>query len=872
MRRLFSFFLFATLFGGYAMAYDFSAVCESGQTLYYNITSNAEPYTVEVTDGGTVDYPSYFYCKNLIIPSSVSFNGILYSVTSIGHGAFEICYDLTSITIPSSVTSIGNSAFYGCSGLTEITIPNSVTSIGGSAFSGCSGLTSVTIPNSVTNIGWGAFYNCSGLISVSIPSSVTSIAANTFTGTGWYNNQPDGILYLDGWCLGYKGDAPTGTLTINEGTRRIAHNVFSYCEDLVNITIPNSVINIGYGFHPNTQLTFANDNTNFRIVDDVLFDYEMTRIIMLMNNFNSTSYTIPNTVMYVDDYAFYNRHLTSVTIPNSVVSIGDAAFDYCYELTSVYYTGNIEQWCGITFSSITSNPLYSAHNLYINNNLVTELNIPESVTEIKANAFNWATCLTSITIPSSVTSIGNSAFYGCSGLTEITIPNSVTSIGGSAFSGCSGLTSVTIGNSVTSIGWDAFGGCGLTSVYYTGNVAQWCEIDFRESYMNPLGTGYNLYINNNLVIDLSIPDTITKIKNWAFSGATCLTSVSIPSSVTGIGERAFRDCSGITSVTISNSVTNIGEYAFSGCSGLTSVTIPNSITKIGWGAFSYCSGLLSVSIPNSVRNMSNPFEGTGWFNNQPDGILYLDGWCLGYKGERPTGNLVLQEGTKMIADYAFCEANTITSISIPNSVTNIGYGAFLECRELRVVTIGDSVSEIGAIAFGACENLDSVSIGRSTERIDYGAFSLCPNLKSVSIKSPVPAIDCSVFSVDPFESMPIINKRLYVNCGARETYVTSDWADWFTDIMEMPDCAGVEENEFADLQIYPNPVSNTLNITSSEIISEIEIVNVMGQVVRRIEVNSDNAVCDVEELTSGVYMVRIRTASATLIQRRFIKE
>ena len=154
MKRFFTILIFAILFGGSAIAYDFSAVCESGQMLYYNITSRTVPYTVEVTTflnyneseiigGDLSDYPnSYFtYCGSINIPEQVSYSGVSYSVTKIGYGAFFSCNGLTSITIPNSVNTIGNYAFKYCEGLTSITIPNSVTNIGLGAFCGCSVLT-----------------------------------------------------------------------------------------------------------------------------------------------------------------------------------------------------------------------------------------------------------------------------------------------------------------------------------------------------------------------------------------------------------------------------------------------------------------------------------------------------------------------------------------------------------------------------------------------------------------------------------------------------------------------------------------------------------------------------------------------------------
>ena len=232
-----------------------------------------------------------------------------------------------------------------------------------------------------------------------------------------------------------------------------------------------------------------------------------------------------------------------------------------------------------------------------------------------------------------MTSIGDYAFRNCSGLTSVTIPNSVTSIGYEAFSGCTGLTSVTIGTSVTSIGYGAFSDCtGLTSVYYTGDIAGWCGISFDNSYANPLRYAGNLYIDGQIVENLVIPDSVTEINAYAFSGCTGLTSVYyagdiadwcgisfgdqyanplyyagklyingqlvtdlvIPDSVTEIKAYAFYGCTGLTSVTMGNSVKSIGDNAFSGCTGLTSVTIGSSVTSIGEYAFRDCNKLTSV--------------------------------------------------------------------------------------------------------------------------------------------------------------------------------------------------------------------------------------------------------------------------------------
>ena len=283
--------------------------------------------------------------------------------------------------------------------------------------------------------------------------------------------------------------------------------------------------------------------------------------------------------------------LTSVTIPNSVTSIGNLGFNGCDGLQKVIVK-DITAWCKIKFSD---NPLFYAKHLYSDENTeITNLEIPDEVTEIGEYAFKGCSGLTSVTIGNSVTSIGYCAFQYCYGLTSVTIPNSVTSIGSYAFSECSGLTSVTIPNSVTSIGNYAFSSCsGLTNVTIPNSVTSIGEFAF--------------YGCSGLT-NVTIPNSVTSIGNGAFYNCSCLTSVTIPNSVTSIGNYTFSGCSGLTSVTIPNSVTSIGNYAFEKCSGLTNVTIPNSVTSIGSNAFWSCSGLTSFTIPNSVTSIgSNAF-------------------------------------------------------------------------------------------------------------------------------------------------------------------------------------------------------------------------------------------------------------------------
>ncbi len=483
--------------------------------------------------------------------------------------------------------------------------------------------------------------------------------------------------------------------------------------------------------------------------------------------------------------------LTSVTIPDSVTSIGTMAFYGCDGLTRVNIT-DLAAWRKIDFGNEYANPLSYAHHLYLDGEEVTTLTIPEEITEIKDYAFYGCEGLTGeLKIPDSVTSIGRYAFSGCSGLTgELKIPDGVTSMGAGAFSGCDGLASVTIPDSVTSIGDYAFSGCsGLTRVDITDFTA-WCRIDFGGLSANPLYYAH-LYLDGEEITTLTIPEEITEIKAYAFSGCDGLASVTIPDSVTSIGSSAFAYCDGLTSVTIPDSVTSIGSWAFQGCSGLTRVditdlaawckidfgnnyanplwsahhlyldgeevttlTIPEEITEIKDYAFYGCEGLTGeLKIPDSVTSIGDDaFSGCSGLTGElkiPDSVTSIGAWAFMYcKG---LTDIKIPDGVTAIEVSAFNGCSGLTGeLKIPDSVTSIEAGAFSGCSGLTSIIIPEGVTEIGDWAFRECTGLMSVvwNAENSTAGSTYNngpIFYHCTNLKMVTFGEKVKKIPIYAF-------------------------------------------------------------------------------------------------------------------------------
>ena len=442
----------------------------------------------------------------------------------------------------------------------------------------------------------------------------------------------------------YKGQLLTVTV--------IRGSAFSKCANLTEVTIPNTVTDIGlFAFYdcPGLVKIYCSwTNPPFNVL--TLFSSDTFK--------NCTLYIPKGTKEAYKATMPWSKFKNIVEEGEPDDNSGDSGSDSGDsgdhpddETVVIGEDGTASN--GMTFEAINDNNFYLARVKY------TIENGHLAVTGHSENIYGDVIIVNGITYKGKSYKVlevkgdknrDNAAFYGCDEIYSVTIPNSVKTIGDYAFACCEELSSLTLGNSVESIGANAFWLCkGTSELTLPKSVESMGDNPFGGwVYLNSIkveqgNTRYDSRNNCNAIIDSKTNSLVTGCQN-----------TTIPNSVTSIGQYAFTICENLTSLTIPNSVTSIGQYAFSNCKNLASLTIPNSVKSIGDNAFYYCTSLKSITLLNSLTSIGN---------------------------------------------YLFYYCRSLNSLTIPNSVTSIGEMAFKMCYALTSLTIPSSVKSIGDWAF-----------------------------------------------------------------------------------------------------------------------------------------------------------------------------
>ena len=488
------------------------------------------------------------------------------------------------------------------------------------------------------------------------------------------------------------------------------------------------------------------------------------------------SIKIPSSVKAIGASAFRGcENLTSISIPNSVESIGAHAFYNCKGLATVSI--------GQRTQSIGDYAFYNCSG-------ISAIALPEKLEAIGEGAFFNCTALTDATIPAGVKAIGSSAFKGCNKIASLSVPfvggnaengfigyifgatsadNNVhyvpaslatvsvtncTAIAANAFKGCSTITSIALPANLTSIGASAFSGCTAIEKLFIEDLGCWCAVDFASADANPLSQGADLYIDGKSTAALTIPESVSAIKPYAFYNCTSVKFLSVKNGVKEIGASAFEGCEKLQYVNLADSVTRVGFSAFKNTNALEEISLPFVGAELGGAAnthFGYIFGGKTrddneLTVPETLRFVTVTAADAIGFS-----AFYR---CFSIQ------SITLPEGLLSIGNAAFAACISIASIEIPDSVITIGESAFSKCTALMSVTIPDNVTTVGNYCFDECTELTSIRLGKSLTAISNDMFKNCAKLCSVTFEED--------------NALDTIGHQAFLNCTSLAEFTIPD--------------------------------------------------------------------------------------------------
>ena len=544
----------------------------------------------------------------------------------------------TDIVIPSEykglpVTEIGYSSFDG-ENIVSLTMPDTITIVKGEAFKDCISLTSIKFSDNLASIGRNAFLNCSSLTELTIPDSVTKIEEDAFHG-----------------CE-------------NVTTLKLSANCSSHIGDIFN----------GQKVKDITATAGAIDNFRYS-------NFETVTII--------GEDEIPSSFMWG------NNSLKKVILPSTITKIGREAFYYCDNLEDIYFNGTLEQFCNIEFES--RDTLQYTDNLYINNELVIDVVVPDGITKIGENFLAGYKKLNSVVLPDSVIELSGTAFFKCENLTSLKMGANISSEDNKILDQCNNLQELTITSELLNK-VDGGGSIELPKLQTLTIVGDTLEIE--DTLIKNLK---NLYISQTVTQIGAI--YVSSIENTYFMGGleewcniTVQSTGDEENYILPITENFYIDGEIVEGdLVIPDGVTNLEEYSFYGLD-ITTLKVPDSVTEMGSYAFCNSKNLVKVELPAN-EGVASIFHGC-------DNIKEI------------TTPLIELKGFKNL------EVANINLGTVVNSQFN-------DCANLKTIILADTFTEIGQESFKNCPNLENISFGKNLKKVGRRAFINTTNIKNV---------------------------------------------------------------------------------------------------------------------------------------------
>ena len=574
-------------------------------------------------------------------------------ITEIGNKAFYSRFNnLQTLTLPSTLMYIGNQAFYGCANLQNVTFPAGLKGIGFSAFGDCLSMTQVILPDSVMVIGSGAFFRCTELTDLTLPAGLVTLGDSAFEECRKLANVTmpqmpnlteigEGVFYL---C-----DGLTNLDFYTADT--IQDSMFSHCQGLTEVTIPDCVTVIGERalWHCDSMTKITLSSQLKRLDDHALYGCDMLEEVIFtgnapmigekaLGNMTLTCYYPENAANWTEE-VLQNYGGSITWIPyNTGTGIPEPEPDITGMCGDNVMWGFLERTGKLTLSGIGSTYDYrdgGPTEWKEFRNRIRSIEVKPGVTGLGTSIFDRCVNVEAVTLHEGLKTIGMFAFWHCDSLTELVVPESVTHIEPAAFRDCPSLVSVKLPSHMTRIPDTSFRGTGMTSYTVPSHITE---------------IGSSVFSHTDFLKRVVIHDGVTKIGDHAFAFASALEEVTWPSSAKTIEVATFYEC-GLTTFVIPATVTAVEDYGFYNCYDLEKLYVLGDLKSIGEDVFTDCSkltiyGRSGTNVEKYAKQNGIPFvviDPVRDFLDVPAGSFY----------EEPVRWAVEKSITNGIADFTF---------------------------------------------------------------------------------------------------------------------------------------------------------------------------------------------------------------------------